>query len=534
MKKLSIFADKIQNNTANLLLSRPLAVFSTIVFISVVLRLYFPIEPLLLLSFFIGIILVWLKVNGKIDTLIMIFIAISLFLGHFAVTNRLYDMRRITYALDGQFVRAEGSVATVPEEGEYYTSFLFDCDTIKSHYGEFDENIKIHIRTKDYKDLRFGDRLIFNATLTASERANAYFGSHYLSKGAVFAANNILLLDKSDKPGSVVATMRNYIIDTGNKFFAGDTKEFFKALVAGDRSGFSSHLTSSLSKSGLSHVVSVSGLHITIIGMAVFNLLRRRNRIAACILSLAAVFLFSVIAGATPPILRSAIMFASFITAKMVLMDNDGFTSLSLSAMVLALINPFIVFDWGFILSFLSVLGIQIFMSFFKELLSFLPDVLSDSISVTLSAQIMTLPALVNMFGCISTYSVLSNIVVSAIFVWVLYLCFIVLLASFIPFVNQLVSIVCALGLDLVIAVSNLFADLPFSTLSADYFNIWELIAYYTLVLLFVFRKKLSTYFICIAMLICALIMMLNVFIPADRYETEYTDNNSYLVNYDL
>ncbi|MBQ8540952.1 MAG: ComEC family competence protein [Clostridia bacterium] len=496
--------------------TRPLAVFSVMAFLFIILRLYYPVEPLLLFVFLIGLIAIFLNLKGKIDNFITCFLCASMLLGIFSANLKLQGIRRVSDMLDGQTVTIEGTVSSIPDYGKYKTTFFLDCEKVHSHNGVYNKNLKIYVNADKGPTFKFGDRLTFNADLKAAEITDARLGRHYLSKGAPLSANKLTLLKHEEQSlfHNVVAAARNYIISIGNQFFTGDARELFKALTAGDKSGFSNSLTSNLNRSGLSHIACVSGLHVSILGMAVYNLLRRKSRALSSVLAVIVVWVFSLITGCSPSTLRASIMFTSFIVAKMALMDNDGFTALSFSAMLLAIINPYVIYDWGFILSFLSVLGIQIFSFYFKNMLSFLTETLADSMSVTIAAQLMTIPAVTNMFGYLSVYSIPANIVVSAIFLWVLYLCFIFVAFSFVPGLNWLIGIVCAFGLDILAVVANLFADLPGSIMMVNRFDILEYIVYYTIVIMFVFRKKLSSYFISAVLFLFAVALVVTAIFP--------------------
>lgn len=510
--------------------TRPLAIFSIIAFVFVILRLYISVEPLLLVAVFIGIMLLLLYAGGKIDAFIMWFIFLSLFAGIFSATNAINQNDALTRRFDAEFVRITGSVSSVPEQYSG-TSFFVDTDTVYSHKGIFEKSFKVYVEGADVNNLKFGDRITFNAYLHDANEVNVKFSKHYLSKGAPLVAEDAFVLDvsRAQFPKSIVSTMRNYIISVGEKLFGGEAEMLFKALVAGDKSTFSAELSGNLSASGLSHIACVSGLHVSILGMAVYNLLRKRGKLLSIGMSLAVVYLFALVTGMSPSTLRAAIMFTSFLSAKLLLHENDSFTALCFSAMVLACINPYVIYDWGFILSFLSVLGIQIFSFYFKNKLSFLPEFMADSISVTIAAQITTLPAVVNLFGYLSVYSIAANIVVSVTFLVTLYLCFVTVIVSQIPFINRVVAVVCALFLDIIANVANLFADLPFSTISMNAFDVCELIVYYTAVILFVFREKLSARFMCGIAFVCIIALTANAFSGTERMTIQSVGEESYV-----
>lgn len=498
-----------------MLLSRPLAVFSVLAFIFVIMRLYFSIEPLLLLAFFIGCVFIFLYVQGKTDAFITAFLCLSMILGICAANHKLFRVDRLYKSLDDEYVRISGTVSSVPDEGKSFNTFFVECDEIESHRGTLN-NVKVYVKLKDKAPFRYGDRILFNAKLTAAGRNDTPFEKYYLAKGALFVASDVTVVGKTQSTGfdGMLARGRNYFIAVSDKWLKNrDARALFKALTAGDRSDFSDELSKNLSLSGLSHIACVSGLHVSIIGMAVFALFKKRNKILSAIMALVAVYFFAFLTGATPSSLRAAMMFTSFIIAHVALRESDSFTSLCFSAMILTLINPYVIFDTGFILSFLSVLGIQTFSHYFKQLLSFLPDMLSDSISVTMAAQLMTAPVVINMFGYLSTYSVFSNIIISVIFIWALYLCFVLAFVAPIPIINTITAWLCEWGLIIIAAVANFFAELPFSHIGASSMNVVQIIAYYVIVVMFVFREKLSKWFTGTVLLLCMLLSAISAFI---------------------
>lgn len=527
--KFKQIVDSFLNNISIPLKTRPLAVFSLLAFSFTVMRLYLPVEPLLVLFIFMGSVLVWLNVTGKINNFITVFICLSMFLGIVASSGKINENKQLTENFNGQFVRVEGYISSVPVLNSYSTTFYFDCDTL---YGSrtTEHDVKIYVRCKDKNvDFKHGDRLTFNAVLQSAEEANKRLYKHYFSKGATLVAENVVLLDKSEAvfPKNIIVTAKNYILGIADEHLTGDAREIFKALTVGDRSGFSDELKGNLNKSGLSHITCVSGLHVSILGMAIYNLLRKKSRYVSAAMAVVFVWLFAALTGMSPSTVRSAIMFTSFIAAKITLSENDSFTALSFSAMLLGVINPYVIFDWGFILSFLSVSGILFLSPSFKRMFKFLPEAIADSVSVTISAQLMTIPALINMFGYLSAYSVLANLVVSFFFTMALYLCFILVFVAKVPFVNTILASCVKLLLDTVAVVANFFADMPENIVYMNYFDVFEIIAYYTIILLFIFRKELSEYFISAVIFLCAILLTVAWFVyPGVVYNYDLAESS--------
>jgi competence protein ComEC len=143
-----------------------------------------------------------------------------------------------------------------------------------------------------------------------------------------------------------------------------------KALVVGDMSGISKETRNAFTAAGVNHVLSISGLHVAMLGMVVFVLIRyglstsgylllRWNLLkVATFFSFLAVLFYTALAGAMVPTVRSAIMIGVYELAVLLDREEEVFTSLTLAALLIALIWPGVIADISFQLSFLAVLFI--------------------------------------------------------------------------------------------------------------------------------------------------------------------------------
>ncbi len=493
--------------------TRPLAVFSIISFVFVIMRLYVDIQPLVLFVLSLALFMVILYVHKRINLFITAFIILAAVLGTCVSSHHIESNKTIRKTLDNQEVRVYGTIASVPEKTKSYTSFFVDADKIYHNSGTF-KNVKMYTRIYEHNDFKFGDKIAFNGLCfeSYSDKQNTKYT--FISKGAPIKCDVIVLLSKNSAafPTNIVPDLRNYILKIGDEFFDGETAMMFKALTAGDKSAYSDELSEKMSIAGISHIAAVSGLHVSILALTLYNLIKKKNRVLATCLSVVLAILFALITGASPSTIRATIMFISFILSKLFIRESDSFTALCFSAMLLSLVNPYVIFDWGFILSFLSVLGIMIFSSPINSHLRFLPKFLREAIATTVSAQIMTTPALTNMFGEISVYSVLANIIVSTFFVATLCLSILFIPISVIPGINALFAFVTGVFLDAIVNTASVFASLPFNVLYADGFTVYEHIVYYTVVLIFVMRKKLSEYVAAIILGICVLVLIFGAY----------------------
>ena len=138
-------------------------------------------------------------------------------------------------------------------------------------------------------------------------------------------------------------------------------------------------------KLGVIHAVSVSGLHISLI----YKILEGFLGIPmAIVLS----FVYVIFTGIQAPAVRAFFMIFIFKLSKIYFKNYDNLSSLSLSALIILLWRPYYILDLGFNLSFLSTLGILFFYNIIRRKLFRMPQTLSETLSLTLSAQIFSLP----------------------------------------------------------------------------------------------------------------------------------------------
>ena len=209
------------------------------------------------------------------------------------------------------------------------------------------------------------------------------------------------------------------------RLFAGDTEAFMRALLTGDRSGLSYETRNRMSVVGISHVVAVSGLHVSLIAGVVLLLCFRRRRLAA-ILGIPAMLFFAAMLGFPASVVRAVVMHALLLLAPLFRRESDAPTSLGLALLLILAANPWAVADVSLQLSFAAMAGILLFS---EPLLAwqerrFLPGQFSKkhrrlacalrgvfSIqAVSLGAMVFTLPLVAAYFGTVSLIAPVTNL----------------------------------------------------------------------------------------------------------------------------
>ncbi len=193
------------------------------------------------------------------------------------------------------------------------------------------------------------------------------------------------------------------------------------AMVLGDKTGLDADVKDLYQAAGISHVLSLSGLHIAAVGMCLFTILRYTglNIIGASMISSAVMTMYGLMTGFSTSTIRALIMFILAVIAKAIGRTYDLMSGMCLASILIIVENPYYIFDSGFLLSVLSVSGISLIYpillditDFFKKEKSAIYEKTRKSICISLSTNLATLPVVFNTFFKISRYSIFINIIV--------------------------------------------------------------------------------------------------------------------------
>ena len=278
---------------------------------------------------------------------------------------------------------------------------------------------KVYLTVKGGGELFPGDIIEGEVTLRAPLASKTQFSgfSDYLAgRGVYLTAYTDKVSHKGRQADSIMAkiySLRVFMDKLGERCFSGNTRALFNAMVFGDKRLISDELSSYLQASGLNHIAVVSGMHLSVmIAMVMFfvNKIFGKRRIGYIFAVLAAIFI-TLATGAGASVMRALIMCSMFFLSQLLYRESDPLTSLSFAALLMIIINPFIIFNAGFVLSVLSVLGILLYnrkISGFLE--KYIPPYVAQSASLSISAQLMVTPALIYYFGIITPYFLISNL----------------------------------------------------------------------------------------------------------------------------
>ena len=260
----------------------------------------------------------------------------------------------------------------------------------------------------------------------------------------------------------------------------------YAAMVTGDRSDMDSTISELFSAAGIGHILAISGLHISLIGMGLYRLLRRIGFLCpmSAIISGIFVVLFGVMTGNSVSATRAIVMFVCAVNAQVLGRRYDILSAVSLSAIIVILKNPYVIANSGFLLSFMAIAGVAIVTDGFSvKWLRWLTG--------PAAIQLATFPIILWFYYEVPVYSVFLNLIVvplmSLIMISALGCGMLGLISipagCFFAGAGHYILILFRYG-------SELMLSLPGSVFVAGRPELWQVMVYYILLFLFSQRKR--------------------------------------------
>ncbi len=241
-----------------------------------------------------------------------------------------------------------------------------------------------------------------------------YLKSVDIFYSAMANSENVRVYGKGGMPIFKQAREINTILNKKiSKIFRDDVAGIIGGLFIGERSKITDKTYNDMRDSGISHILSISGLHIMIVVSAChllcksFNMGIKSQRLFIILV----IFFFSVITGMSSSVLRASFMVSFAFLSLGRYRDNDSITSLSLAALILLIANPYIIYNVGFQMSFLATFSILVCVKRMEKCFKkVMPNFLASSLSVSFSAQLGILPIMVYLNEFITSLTFLLNI----------------------------------------------------------------------------------------------------------------------------
>jgi len=332
--------------------------------------------------------------------------------------------------------------------------FIYKNDCIIKVKGKI---ILYFKKDSNISNLTYGSRIIIKKSLQEIKNSGnpggfdykRYSLFHGITHQVYLKENEFEILAGKNKSllNEFLITVRKKVISILRKNIKGEKElGLAEALLIGYKDDLDKTLVQSYSNTGVVHVIAISGLHLGLIYwllLQVTFLLQKRKKIKWLrpVIIITGLWLFSLLTGAQPSIIRSAVMFTCIVLGDSLKRKTSIYNTLAFSAFILLCYDPYWLWDVGFQLSYTAVLSIVIFMRPIYNWF-YIKNKALDFIwklnAVTLAAQILTIPISIYHFHQFPDYFLFTNFVAvplsSFILIGEIFLC----AFSFIPVIAML------------------------------------------------------------------------------------------------
>lgn len=414
--------------------------------------------------------------------------------------------------LDGKTIECSIRVSDYSRETDYGSAVDGTIQVEENTY-------RVMVYLKQVREVKPGDIMsgLFRLRVTAQTGEDP--SSYYQGKGVFLLAyqkDELRLSSEECALRDVPAIIRYRIQGILETYIPSDCVAFAKALLLGDTSRLSYSVDTDLKVSGIRHVVAVSGLHISIF-FAIISTITFRKRFLTALVGMPLLILFAAVAGFTPSVTRACIMCGLMLVAQLLNKEYDGPSALSFAVLIMLAVNPYCIGSVSFQLSVASVAGIFLFAPGIREKLTAglknkkgkqygLLRKLAAGVSVTIGAQILTIPLCAYYFGVVSLVGVFTNLLV----LWTVSLTFCLLVAVCVLALVCLPLAVIAgsvagVLIRYVLTAAKIMAAFPWAAVYtvSPYVTIWLFFAYCLLLIYLVCRKMAGAFTCCTILSLC-------------------------------
>ena len=338
---------------------------------------------------------------------------------------------------------------------------------VKNYYGKGEINGRIVSLSNVNEKIEVGNKLLVKGKFTENKNiGTGVIGDYKIEDYKILKSD---FIDKLYK-------RRKYVFESIESKL-GERKA---ALITSVSFGYKSELNEDhkelMKNLGISHVISISGLHLVL----VYSVLRRFLGVK---LSLVLALVYVLFSGASAPAVRAYIMIVILNVGKIVKRNYNPIAALSLAGIILILEKPYYIYNLGFVLSFLATLGIILFNKDLNKKLYKLPNSIRNTIAISLSAQILTLPIIILYFNEVSLNFIVGNIIVIPFINVLVVLGNILIFIVEIPSIFNYIMYICHYiikYIDIIMyKIDNMSLDLMYFHYTVAYFYISLLMTYY-------------------------------------------------------
>ncbi len=332
---------------------------------------------------------------------------------------------------NNETVEIKGVVDRDPDVRDKSTHLRLSATEIKLDKGWQEVSGTALLFVPRYPTYDYGDVLLVTGKLETPPRLDDFDYEGYLAHQGIYSTIlypeiEVLETGRGSKPLEWVYSLRNRLSQTLAEVLPEPQASLAQGIILGKRGNIPPPVKANFAHTGTAHILAISGLHLAIVAGILLSLgiwLFGRRHYTYIWLALGAIWLYALLTGMYPPVVRGAIMASLFLTAELLGRQRSAFTALAFAAAVMIGIDPQILWTASFQMSFLAMAGLIFLAPPFRAVgrkavkaalgedgaAVSIANIVTDSFSVTLGAVIAVWPVVAYYFGIISFVAPLAT-----------------------------------------------------------------------------------------------------------------------------
>jgi competence protein ComEC len=363
----------------------------------------------------------------------------------------------------------------------------------------------IRMKTKLYPRFVYGDEISFSGKISQpinfrSDTGRSFDYIGYLAKDDVFfeiksaTAEHISTIRSGNAVSRGLFYLKRRFVAHLEKVLGEPHAALAAGLVVGEKSALGKDLLNDFRIVGLIHIVVLSGFNITIVGDAMRRILSFLPRVWGITVGGLGIALFGVMVGGGATVVRSCFMAGVALSADLIRRDYQVTRALIFAGLIMLIQHPSILLhDPSFQLSFLATLGLILLASPIEKKLTFVPEKcgMRGIVAATIATQIFVSPYILYMMGTMSIIGMVVNILVLPIIPLTMLVVFLTGATGFISItISEGFGWVAHWLLSYELKMVDLFADVPFASVTLPQFSGWWVVGFYTLFVLIYLERS--------------------------------------------
>lgn len=413
------------------------------------------------------------------------------------------------------------AVATIvgnPKEKEYKTTYKIKVESVNGNREYKNTYLQLEIKkANDGITYKYGQKLLIAGTFKEadSKRNNSGFDyKEYLKinkmHGIITAKQESIKVLKEKNLNIILININrcnNKIKENANKLFDKNEANLLSGILIGDKEGIEKEVQENFRDSNLSHMLAVSGAHVSYVILGITYALKKVkvNKLWSNMITIVTLCCFIFLTGASPSVIRACIMAIYIIIGHMMHRKTKLISSVSLSLLIILILNPYKLFDIGLQLSYGGTIGIILFSgvlakkaklnNLLEGFVNKLKYRVKQLIVVCVSANLIIFPIIAAHYSTMSLTFVISNICAGPILGVIIILGFITIFVSFISIdIAKPFALILNIFIQILMYITKICSSLPFSKIYIKTPSLSQIIIYY-MILIFMYyickiRKK--------------------------------------------